>query len=277
VLLQRWRIVAWAGLGTASVVFRGAHVELPFPVAIKIVNRQNYPDRATVVGQLRNEALILGRLRHNNLPRLWDFHEEGEYPYLVTDFFDGASLQQTIRLKGRLEQRWAIRAAIHIADVLATLHRNDIVHRDIKPDNIVLCRDGSAKLIDFGLSLVQGEENSVVHGERLDVPRVGTVAYLSPEQARHSGSVDHRADIYSLGATLYHAVTGQLPFNGSNAAQVILRHIEDEPAPPKAIVPNLNETLSDLILKMMAKKPCERFTNARKLLEALNEVQEALR
>jgi serine/threonine protein kinase len=277
VLLQRWRIVAWAGVGTSSVVFRGEHVELPFPVAIKIVNRQHYADRSRIVGHLRNEAMILGRLRHANLPRLWDFHEEGDYPYLITDFFDGATLRQMIRLEGRLEQRRAVRAAVHVAEVLAMIDGAGIVHRDIKPDNVVLCRDGSAKLIDFGLSMAQGEENEAIHAERSEAPRVGTVAYLAPEQARNSTLVDQRADIYALGATIYHAVTGRLPFTGNNAAQVLLRHIEDEPAPPKAIVPNLSEPLSDAILRMMAKKPCDRYGNARQLLDALRQVQESLR
>ena len=277
VLLQRWRLLAWAGLGTASIVFRGEHVELPIPVAIKIVNRQQYPDRAVVVGHLRNEAHILARLRHPNLARLWDFQEDGEYPCLVTDFINGTTLRRTIQQQERLEPRRAIRAAIHIADVLHEVWREGIVHRDIKPENIVLCVDGTAKLIDFGLAVVHGTENAAAHASRSDYPRVGTVAYLPPEQARNSAAVDFRADIYSLGATLYHAVTGRLPFAGKNAAQMILRHIEDNPVPPKTVVPDLHESVSSLILRMMAKNPKDRFRDGRELTAMMLEVQDDLR
>jgi len=277
VLLHRWRLQAWAGLGTASVVFRGQHLELPLPVAIKIVSRQHYRDRETAVGHLRNEAHVLTRLRHPNIARLWDFQEEGEFPCLVTDFIDGTTLRQLIRVDGRVEPRRIVRMALQIADVLAESWREGFVHRDIKPENIVLCVDGTAKLIDFGLATMMGSENLGVHAIASSPPRVGTVAYLAPEQARNSAAVDQRADMYSFGATLYHAVTGRLPFAGNNAAQVILRHIEDVPAPPTAFAPNLNATLSAVILRMMAKSPKDRFANASEFRSALEDVQESLR
>lgn len=276
VLLKRWRIVAWLGFGSASIVFRAEHVTLGMPVAIKIVNRQHYPDRAIVIGHLHTEARILARLRHPNLARLWDFHEEGVYPCLVTDFIDGMSMRQTIDLQGRIEPRQAVRAAIQVAETLVAIGREGIVHRDVKPDNVLLCNDGSAKLIDFGLAIDLGVENQVVHSDRFSSPRVGTVAYLAPEQARNSSTVDQRADIYSLGATLYHAVTGRLPFAGNNAAQMMLRHLEDDPFPPRAVVPTLDENLSRLILRMMAKKPGDRFADAEELLGALCELQDQL-
>jgi serine/threonine protein kinase len=276
VVLERYRIVAWAGLGTGTVVFRGEHLELPCSVAIKIVSRQDFPERAVVTGHLRNEAMLLARLRHANLARLWDFSETGKYPCLVTEFIGGQTLRQAIQLEGRIEQRWAVRAALHIADVLVAVGRAGVVHRDIKPENIVLSADGAAKLIDFGLAVVLGRENPDARGEHLAVPRVGTVAYLAPEQAKNSAAVDQRADIYSLGATLYHAVTGRLPFTGNNAAQVLLRHMQEDPAPPRSIVPHLNESLSDLILRMMAKRPRDRFVDARELLESLQAVQDSL-
>lgn len=276
ILLNRWRLLAWAGLGSANVVFRGEHAEMPLAVAIKIVNRLQYHDRALVISHLRNEAQMLARLRHPNLARLWDFHEDGEFPFLITDFIDGRTLRQVIGLERRLDPRWAIRAAIHIVGALGDVWREGIIHRDVKPENIVLCVDGTAKLIDFGLAMRRGMESPVVHGARLESPRVGTVAYLAPEQARNSAAVDHRADIYSLGATLYHAVTGRLPFLGNNATQVILRHIEDEPVPPKAIVPGMHEAFSDLILRMMAKRPHDRFHDADELLATLEDVQTEL-
>jgi serine/threonine protein kinase len=277
VLLHRWRLQAWAGLGTASIVFRGEHVELPLPVAIKIINREGYHDHAAVVGHLRNEAHILARLRHPNIARLWDFQGEGEHPCLVTEFIDGTTLRQMIRLEGRLDPRRAIRIGLGIADVLASVWREGIVHRDVKPENILLSVDGSTKLIDFGLAIEIGSENSLAYAVRSSHPRVGTVAYLAPEQARNSAAIDYRADMYSLGATLYHAVTGRLPFSGQNAAQMILRHIEDIPVAPKMLVPNLHQSLSDLILRMMAKSPDDRFADAREFNAALLEVQDLLR
>ncbi len=275
-LMNRWRIIAYAGFGTASVVFRGAHAELAFPVAIKIVNRQHYIDRATVVGHLRNEATILAQLRHSNLSRLWDFHEEDEFPYLVTEFIDGMTMKWAIQAHKRLEPRRVVRAAMHVAEALIATDSAGVIHRDIKPENIVLCNDGSAKLIDFGLAMIQGMENPAAHSEAVDLPRVGTVAYLAPEQARKAANIDGRADIYSLGATMYHAVTGRPPFGGNNAAQVLLRHIEEAPASPSSVVPKLDEDLSNLILRMLAKKPNDRFDDARELLEELKSVQHGL-
>lgn len=277
IILERYRLVAWAGIGTGSVVFRGEHLELPISAAIKIVSRQAILERAIVIGHLRNEAMLLAGLRHANLARLWDFSETGQHPCLVTEFINGRTLRQAIQLEGRLAPRWAVRAAIHVTEALVAVGRAGVVHRDIKPENIVLGADGSARLIDFGLAIMLGRENPDAQADRLTVPRVGTVAYLAPEQARNSSTVDQRADIYSLGATLYHAVTGRMPFTGNNATQVVLRHIEDDPIPPRAIVPHLEDEVSDLILRMMAKKPRERFADASELLEALRDVQDSLR
>jgi serine/threonine protein kinase len=158
--------------------------------------------------------------------------------------------------------------ALHIADVSPRrLARRNRPSR-CQPENIILAADGSAKLIDFGLAIIRGQENPAAHGEQMLHPRVGTVAYMAPEQARNAVNVDHRADMYSLGATLYHAVTGRLPFTGNSAAQIMLRHIEDEPIPPCAIVP-VPEALSDLILKLMCKNPDDRYNEAGDLIAAL--------
>src|SRR5262249_2968478 len=157
------------------------------------------------------------------------------------DFIDGPTLRQLIQLEGRIEQRRALRAAIHVADVLVGLGRAGVVHRDIKPENILLGGDGSAKLIDFGLAIVLGRENPDARSERTRPPRVGTVAYQAPEQGKNSAAVDQRADFYSLGVTLYHAVTGRLPFTGLNAAQVMVKHLQEPPAPPRSLAPNLHE------------------------------------
>src|SRR5262249_5899617 len=153
--------------------------------------------------------------------------------------------------------------------------REGVVHRDIKPENILLAVDGSAKLIDFGLA-VQRDRGDLEDCVEMSTPRVGTVAYFAPEQARNAATVDHRADIYSLGATLYHALTGRLPFVGTTAEQMILRHLEEEPVPPRDVVPDLPMSLSTLIVRMMAKNPKARFANAHALLAALAEVQRAL-
>lgn len=275
-LLDRWHILAWAGMGSASIVFRGEHREMKFPVAIKIVNRPHYADRAIALGHLRNEAQILTRLRHPHHARIWDFHEEGEHPFLITDFVNGVTLAQTIRRLGKLEPRRVVRMALYITDMLRSAWREGIVHRDVKPDNILLAVEGSAKLIDFGLAIMRGEENNGAHGNQLVQARVGTVAYIAPEQARSSATVDHRADMYALGATLYHAVTGRMPFAGRNAAQIILRHIEDEPAPPNSIA-DVPEPLSNLILRLMQKQPKERFHDAAELIAQLKAVQDKIR
>lgn len=274
-LLDRWQVLAWAGVGSASIVFRGEHREMKFPVAIKIVNRPHYSERTIAIGHLRNEAQVLTRLRHPHHARIWDYHEEGEHPFLVTDFVNGVTLAQTISRLGKLEPRRVARMALYITDMLRSAWREGIVHRDVKPENILLAEDGSAKLIDFGLAIIRGEENAAAHAGLL-LPRVGTVAYIAPEQARNSATVDHRADMYALGATLYHAATGRIPFSGRNATQIILRHIEDEPPPPCEIA-NVPVALSNLILRLMRKQPAERFADGAELIAAIKGLQGHLR
>jgi serine/threonine protein kinase len=272
-VLDRYRVVAWAGLGTASVVFRAEHVEIRHAVAVKVVNRTNWSERAAVIGHLRNEAEVLAKVRHPHVPRVWDFSETSKYPCVVTDYLEGITLKGLIQRDGQVKQRRAVRLALCVADVFATLERYGIVHRDVKPDNIMLAPDGTAKLIDFGLAIFHGHENPGAHAGLRGQPRVGTVAYLAPEQSKNSKAVDHRADIYSLGATLFHALTGKLPFAGKNAAAVILKHMEQEVPSPRSLVPNLHPGLSELVVRMMAKDPNQRFAEVGDLLEALRGIR----
>ena len=243
VLLGRWRIVAWAGVGSASVVFRGKHVELDLPVAIKIVNRAGYPDRAKAINHLRNEAEVLKQLHHRNIGRLWDFSNDPDCPFLVTTFVEGPTLGEAIRHQGKLDRRQVTRAAQCVIEALAHAWEFGIVHRDVKPDNLILASDQTAKIIDFGLAAIV---DTVVPPVAM-VPAntwIGTAAYLAPEQARSTSTVDHCADIYALGATMYHAITGRLPFEGGSITSVILRRMKEDPVPPIEYVPEIGKSFS---------------------------------
>jgi serine/threonine protein kinase len=269
VLLGRWRIVAWAGVGSASVVFRGKHLDLDLPVAIKIVNRAEYPARAKAIDHLRNEAEVLKRLNHRNISRLWDFSNDPECPFLVTTFVEGMTLGEAIRHRGQLERRQVARAAQCIADALEHATQFGIVHRDIKPDNVILATDQTAKIIDFGLAAI-AVESAIAPAPVVPVNTwIGTAAYLAPEQARSTCTVDHRADIYALGATMYHAITGRLPFDGGSVTQVILRRMREDPPPPIAHVPEIGERFSALVMRMMSRDPDKRYQTYPELQEAL--------
>jgi serine/threonine protein kinase len=169
---------------------------------------------------------------------------------------EGLSLAELIEQSGRLLPDRAASVMVQVTDALAAAWKVGVVHRDVKPGNILLARDGTAKLADLGLALIVADERADDSGSS-EAPE-GTVAYMSPEQARASSRVDFRADVYSLGATFYHAVTGRLPFSGRTRMEVLLKHAKEDPPPPHQLVPELSPSLSQVILRMLAKRPEDR-------------------
>lgn len=272
VLLNRWQLIAFAGVGSASLVYRGLDLRLSRSVAVKIVNRPDYPERAKAIGHLRNEAQLLQRLGESNaIVRLWDFHDEPDCPMMVTDYVEGNSLGELIRKQRKIDVRRVLRIAQQIVDALAYAWEFGVVHRDVKPDNILLADDGTAKLIDFGLAaVVQTEHPPISLADNQGW--VGTAAYLAPEQARSTGRVDHRSDMYSLGATLYHALTGRLPVDGDNAAQVILKRLKEDPIAPHLWDPKIPRSFSDLVMRLLAREPDARYPSYIALRQAINDL-----
>ena len=270
VLGGRYRLLACAGHGSTSVVYQAAHLKLNIPVAVKVVNLHRLADRDLVLRQLRSEALLLAQLNHVNLVRLWDFEDDADFPYLVTEFVEGRSLLDLIGEQGRVRPRWALDVMLQTAEGLAAAHKFGVVHRDVKPANILLSREGAAKLADLGLAVVVGQAINRAPDDSLTASSLaGTAAYLAPEQASAPAAVDHRADVYSLGATLYHAVTGRIPFRAASRMEVLRKHAEEPLTPPTELIPDLSPVLSDLIVRMMAKDPAGRFASYEELRSAL--------
>lgn len=264
-VLGVYRLLELVSDGSTSQVFRAWHGRLPVPVAVKVLTNPDSLARA----QMRNEAAVLAWVHHPNVLRLWDFDEDGPFPHLVTEFVDGQTLARYIEQHGRLDPRWLTQVLCCIVQGLAASSALGVVHRDVKPSNILIPSSGSVKLCDFGLATVSGQRLRGVMPIAPAAGVLGTPAYIAPEQARDPSSVDFRADIYSLGATAWHALTGQLPFSGRSALEVVYKHIHEPPTPPIRLVPTLPPALSDAVLKMMAPRPQDRFQKYDELLRAL--------
>lgn len=260
--------------GGTAVVFRALNRSLNSTVAIKVlkIDREEglNNDQAQLLDSLRREAQLLARFNHPNLVRVYDLEEEAPFPFLVLEFVDGLSLFDMLAHVGRLRLDRAIRIVSSISEGLSAAQRKiGMVHRDVKPGNILLARDGSIKLADLGLAMTTDTWscNSNANSSIL----AGTAAYMAPELCT-SGEVDHRTDIYSLGATFYHAVVGEMPFRGKNRMEIMLKHTKESPVPPHQMVTGLDPSLSDVILRMMAKNPDDRYQGYDDLLSDLSQL-----
>jgi serine/threonine-protein kinase len=257
------------GEGVSCHVFRGWDEALSCPVALKILNWANVFDRPAAMKQLRIEAATLSRVKHPLVVRFIDFGFDPRWPYLVTEFFEGRPLGELLRAGGALPPEWALYLISQMVDALGAVWRAGVVHRDIKPDNILVGPNGNGKLIDFGLAKADAIQ---AQQEKVGPEMAGTAAYLAPEQAKDASVVDHRADIYSLGVTLYEALTGRLPFEGRNRVQVIFQHLNTPPVPPAERVEGIPPLASDLCLWMLTKNPAERPQNYEELRQAFDTV-----
>jgi serine/threonine protein kinase len=254
------------GEGVSCHVFRGWDEALRCPVAVKIINWANVYDRPAAMKQLRTEAAALSRVSHPAVVKFLDFGFDPRWPYLVTELFDGQPLGELLRDGGALPAKWAMYLMAQMVDALGAVWRAGLVHRDIKPDNIMVGAAGAGKLIDFGLAKAE----AIQAAQPPAAPEMaGTAAYLAPEQAGDPGAADFRADIYSLGATLYHALTGRLPFEGRSALEMIAKHSTTPPVPPRRYVRDLSGECSDLVMRMLAKMPEQRFASYDELRAAL--------
>lgn len=269
-VIGTYELVGLIGRGTTSIVYRGRHRKLQIPVAVKVLNPDELADSPQLIGQLVSEAILLAKLNHPNIVRLWDLEDQGPAPYLVLEFVPGLNLLELILQQGAMPIPFAFAVVRQAVEGLAEAHKLGIVHRDVKPGNLLVGLDGVVKVADLGLAMVVGERLSrhAADGHGAVSP-VGTVAFLAPEQARDPSNVDFRADIYSLGATLYYALTGVLPFQGRTAAQVIISLLRDAVMTPRHYVPELTEEQSELVLRMLARDPQQRFDSYDDLRGAL--------
>lgn len=266
--LGRCLLTEELGRGSSCNVFSALHTTLKVKVAVKVLvaASANPGIRALSAG----EAQLLARLNHPAVVRVLDFDDSGEHPYLVLEHVDGLTLRDLIVQSGALRPAPAARIAREVAEGLAYALDFGIVHRDVKPANILLTRDGHAKIADLGLAKVVGER--IERGDEADI--VGTPAYMAPEQAMSPASVDHRADIYALGATLYHALCGQAPFASEDPLELVMKHVSEPLVPPDELVADLDPELGALVVQMLAKEPADRPPTYRALVAELRAAQE---
>jgi len=258
-----YEIISKLGQGGMGAVFKARQVSLDRPVALKILAPHLAKDRGYVERFLR-EARAVARLNHPNIIQGIDVGDSDGHYYFAMEFIDGHTLKDEIEARGPLPEARALEIAAQIAGALDHARRNKLVHRDVKPDNIMIDSRGEAKLCDLGLAKYSSGDSAATasDGEPLVV---GTPHYIAPEQAKGEKKVDIRADIYSLGGTLFHAFTGRTPFAGESAAAIMSKHVTDLIDDPRQIRPDISEGAALLIAKMMAKKPEDRYADPEKL------------
>ncbi|MFW6108221.1 MAG: protein kinase domain-containing protein [bacterium] len=262
--LGNFEILQKLGVGGMGVVYKARQLSMDRLVALKVLPRRLARDRSFIERFLR-EARSAARLNHPHIVQGIDVGEaEGLY-YFAMELVQGESLEARLRRQGRIPQREALQIARHVALALDHANAQHLIHRDIKPANILLTREGGAKLADLGLAK-RTSDAAVTQAGGL----VGTPLYMSPEQARGRDDIDARTDIYSLGATLYHAVVGSPPFTGATAAAIITQHLFEKPPSPRAAAPELTDGFCAVLMKMMAKQRLQRYQSAAELLEDID-------
>lgn len=248
---DRYEILEKVGSGGMADVFRAKCHRLNRYVAIKIL-KQDYSEDTKFVTKFRGEAQAIAGISHPNIVGIYDVGEENGMYYIVMELVDGITLKKYIEEKGKLSVKEAVGIALQIANGLEAAHSNHIIHRDIKPQNILIARDGTAKVTDFGIAKAASSNTITANA-------MGSVHYISPEQAR-GGYSGEKSDIYSLGVTMYEMLSGTLPFNGESAVAIALAHIQEEAVPLAALDATIPKGISNIVNKCMQKKTELRYS-----------------
>lgn len=263
-LQERYEILEKIGSGGMSVVYKAKCHTLNRLVAIKVL-KEEFASDENFVSKFKMEAQAAARLSHPNIVNVYDVVDEENLHYIVMELIEGITLKSYIEKKELLDSKEAIGIAIQVAQGIAAAHEQHIIHRDIKPQNMIISKDGKVKVADFGIA--RAVSSQTVNSSAA----VGSVYYISPEQAR-GGYCDERSDIYSFGITLYEMVTGRVPFEGDNTVAVALAHLEDPVVPPGDYNPQVYPGLEDIILKCTKKKPDRRYGSMEEVIHDLRRV-----
>jgi serine/threonine-protein kinase len=251
----RYEILQRLGAGGMATVYLANHLLLERKVAVKVLNSE-YASDEEFVKRFRREAQAAASLSHPNIVSIYDVGAEGDIHYIVQEYVEGETLKELINREGPLPANRAVDFAIQICDALACAHRNRIIHRDIKPHNILIGRDGRAKVSDFGIARAAAEA-TLTHSGAI----VGSVHYFAPEQAR--GSVtDEKSDLYSLGIVLYEMLTGKVPFEGESPISVALRHVQERVPSPRETVPSVPAEVERIVAQATERDPNKRYQSA---------------
>ena len=263
----RYELIDVVGVGGMAVVYRARDTILGRYVAIKIL-KEAFAKDPDIRKRFAIESRAVAKLSHHNIVSVYDVGNEDGTDYIVMELIEGVTLKEYLKQKGRLSWQESIFFAEQISSALVHAHSRGIIHQDIKPQNIIILRDGTAKLTDFGIaSFATTQETRVVQ------EAIGSVHYISPEQAKGS-KIDYRTDIYSLGVVMYEMLTGKLPFEGETALQIVMQHINAVPPMPSELVPDIPKGLDAIVMHAMCANISRRYASAEELCADLARVRE---
>lgn len=260
VLGKRYAVLSKIGAGGMADVYKGRDQMLNRYVAIKVLKKQ-YKEDENFVRKFRSEAQAAAGLIHPNIVNVYDVGEDRGLNYMVMELVEGITLKEYIERKGRISHKETISIAIQMCSGIGAAHASGIIHRDIKPQNIIISKDGKVKVTDFGIA-------KAITSNTVSTNAMGSVHYTSPEQAR-GGFSDQRSDIYSIGITLFEMVTGQVPFDGETTVEVAMKHLQQEITPPSELVPDIPYSLEQIILKCTQKSSERRYESTEALIQDL--------
>ncbi|WP_241154435.1 Stk1 family PASTA domain-containing Ser/Thr kinase [Staphylospora marina] len=258
----RYEVLSRIGGGGMAVVYKAKDLLLGRYVAIKILS-ESLSNDSEFIRRFSREAQAAASLSHPNVVNVYDVGRDGYTHYIVMELVEGPTLKQYIQERGPLPPQEAAAIAVQICDGLAHAHDNQIVHRDIKPHNILLGSNGRAKVTDFGIARAASSSTITQTGSVM-----GSVHYFSPEQAR-GGVIGEKSDIYSLGIVLYEMLTGEIPFDGDSAISIALKHLQEIPEDPRTLNPSIPEAMARIVLRALEKDPNKRFASAREMMKEL--------
>ncbi|OPX51276.1 Stk1 family PASTA domain-containing Ser/Thr kinase [Clostridium thermobutyricum] len=266
VLGNRYELLEKVGEGGMAIVYKARCNKLNRFVAVKILKKE-YADNKEIVDKFKNEAMAVAKLSDSNIVNVLDVGTDDNENYIVMEYVNGKTLKELVEEYGKLNYDRAVTISLQIANALECAHKNGIVHRDIKPQNILVTEEGIAKVTDFGIA------KSTDSGTLTNTSTIlGSAHYFSPEQAK-GAMVDFRSDIYSLGIVMYEMVTGDVPFDGESPVTIALKHIQENPINPRIINPKIPDRYSEIILKCMEKDVNDRYSNVKELIEDLKKIK----
>ncbi len=260
----RYEILELIGVGGMANVFRARDLKQNKIVAVKIL-REEFLDNEELVRRFKNESKAIGLLSHPNIVKVFDVNFSDTVQYIVMEYIDGITLKDYIERKKPLSWKDTVHFTVQILRALQHAHDRGIVHRDIKPQNIMLLEDGSIKVMDFGIARFSRSETRTITDKT-----IGSVHYISPEQAK-GDITDAKADLYSVGIMMYEMLTGKLPFDSDSAVSIAIKQISDAAKSPREIVPEIPEALEEITLKAMAKDPAIRYQSASQMLRDIDD------
>ncbi|MBA4547505.1 Stk1 family PASTA domain-containing Ser/Thr kinase [Thermoactinomyces intermedius] len=258
----RYEIVSRVGGGGMAVVYKAKDVLLNRYVAIKVLS-ESLSNDSEFIRRFSREAQAAASLSHPNIVNVYDVGRDHFTHYIVMELVEGPTLKQYIQERGPLPVQEAATIAVQICDGLAHAHENQIVHRDIKPHNILLGPNGRAKVTDFGIARAASSSTITQQGSVM-----GSVHYFSPEQAR-GGVIGEKSDLYSLGIVLYEMLTGRIPFDGDSAISIALKHLQETPEDPRKYNSNIPDNVAEIVMKALSKNPEDRFESARDMMKSI--------